>query len=238
MDKEITYTVYSILGKVEKEPDKLQYKNNWMKCYPLFEDIMAGCITKTIFSVQTYLTTYKIDSKGIAHAKGVNAPTGGLQVFSRKNYLKVAEKHLDKHLEKVKLVEQSGIPFIEWENLQGMGYANLVFGCNDIRGWICDKQVAKLESPAFIFILANSLDVDLFKIFNQEVTLYISNEYKAVIGEKAITDFVSDMCVLVKAVRVGKTIIPASSGYLGSNFGFAPTLKLRDVPASTWEYII
>lgn len=105
------YTAFCILGKVEKERDKLQYLKQWMKCFEILDNFLSNCPQKSSQSEQVFDKILVFDKKGIARLTFKNAPIGGIQQWNESNNRKICTLYLEKMLNEKEAIEKQGLIF-------------------------------------------------------------------------------------------------------------------------------
>lgn len=245
------YTAYCILGKVEKEGDKLQYLNQWMKCYELLTGFLSDCPQKSIESDQMFQKTLHYDKNGTARVTHKKAPTGGIQQWNEKNNKKICTLYLEDMLKEKETVEKEGLNYGEWLKQQfPTRDTSVIFFNNTVCGYLAtDANIKKYEQMDFLFTLSHSLHVETSKVFNQEINIYISDRLTKTKTEDVIDKLVKNIGDLSFAVKIGKTKMPYQlreynngqlsriDGLVGRSYGFGQSLEFKKNPTNEWTTI-
>lgn len=245
------YTAYCILGKVNHECDKLQYLKQWMQCYQLLDDFLLDCPKKSVESDQDFQKILGFDKKGIAKVTYKKAPTGGKLTWNKSNNRKICTLYLEEMLNEKETIEKRGLHYGDWINKQFPERdTSISFFDNVVCGYLDESiNIKKDQQMDFLFTLSHSLHVETFRVFNQEINIYISDRYKALKSENEISNFIKDIGKLSCAVKIGKTKMPYQiqeykdgrlsriENLVGRGYGFGQSLEFKSNSTNEWETI-
>ena len=249
------YFVYCILGKVEHEREKLQYKEQWMKCYAILNDFLSDCETKSVSSEQVYRKVFAYGDDGYPKVSFKGAPTGGLLKWNEKNNRKICETHLDVLLQEIEEAEKKKESYEDW--LKGLfpeRNTNIEFWENQVLARIeKTEDLNRNQRDDFILRLYQSAEISLNWPANQAIDILISKKYANIKGEELIAKLIRRIVELSKAVKIGKTEMPAAiytkeentyggkrvHSLIGRKYGIAKELKFApNLAGNNWDIII
>lgn len=242
------YTTYCILGKVEQERDKLQYQKQWMQCYQLLDAFLLDCPKKSVESDQDFQKILGFDKKGIAKVTYKKAPTGGKLAWNESNNRKICTLYLEEMLNEKETIEKQGLHYGDWLHKQFPERdTSISFFDNVVCGYLDENiNIKKDQQMDFLFTLSHSLHVETFKVFNQEINVYISERYKALKSEDEVDNFIKNIGKLSFAVKIGKTKMPYQireykdgrlsrvENLVGRGYGFGQSLEFKNNPTHDW----
>lgn len=203
------YYAYCILGKAEKEKEKLHYENQWMKFFTLLDTFLKNCKSKTIISFQTF-QKYKLHRNGSFRASFKKASTGGTLKWNKQNHLKISQLYLPAYLKEIEDYEQSGMEFTQWlKNRIKTNDTLLRFSSTEIYACVNDFPKSTWdEGFDFYFIFSNSVDIESNPVYNQEVNISISEKFYQQLGSNEVETLINKIGELVNVQKIGKTIFP------------------------------
>lgn len=111
-------------------------------------------------------------------------------------------------------------------------------------------NIKKDQQVDFLFTLSHSLHIETFKVFNQEINVYISERYKALKSEDEVDNFIKNIGKLSFVVIIGKTKMPYQireykdgrlsrvENLVGRGYGFGQSLEFKKNPTNEWTTIL
>lgn len=245
------YQVYCIMGYAEREKDKLHYLNQWMKCYPVLNDFLKDCQTKSVSSEQTFRKVRSWDEDGYPAISSKNAPTGGILKWSEKNNRKICETHLEELLRQSEEAEREGISHYEWMQKQFPERDVIInLDYHEIRARLeAVPNLNRYGHNDFIFALSPYASKPSEQIPNQQITIFISDRYLKNKRQEDIDNFIRQIGIMANAVKIGKTRMPAAIDEKGQhgqivmkslihhNYSILPTCDFRANPKGEWTVI-
>jgi hypothetical protein len=190
-------TVYSILGKVQRETDKLFYIDNWKLLFPILDNFLKELPFKKVWSDQAFEKFLKLEKGGGIRMTGRNAATGGQMNWSMKNFEKIATKHLTNNQHFIYAFENSYrdmlLKYFE------RGREIITIRKHEIWGAIEPEPKTKLD---FVFRIMPSWGKDAY---NQYANLFISQTLIEGMGIEKIEKLIHQIGVLMSQVRIGRT---------------------------------
>lgn len=206
------YQLYCIMGYIDNERNKLQYLDQWMKCYPILDDFMKDCQTKSVSSEQTFRQVTSWSDDGFPQVNIKTAPTGGTLKWGEKNNRKICETHLEELLLQTEQAQKEGISHYDWMQKQFPERDVIInFDRHQVRGRM--EAVANLNRYGvndFIFMLSPYATKPNEHVPNQRINIYITERYVKTVGQEKVDEFVRKIASMAGAVKVGKTRLPAS----------------------------
>ncbi|MDR2951488.1 MAG: hypothetical protein LBV71_20045 [Prevotella sp.] len=245
------YHVYCIMGRAEREKDKLHYLNQWMKCYPVLDDFLKDCQTKSVSSEQTFRKVSSWSEDGYPAISIKNAPTGGILKWSEKNNRKICETHLEELLRQSEEAEKEGISHYDWMQKQ-FPERNVIINLDSHKIRARMEAVPNLNRYGhndFIFILSPYASKPADQIPNQQITMFICDRYMKSKNQEEVDNFVRQIAIMANAIKIGKTRMPAAineknqhgqtemKSLINRHYGIPPTCSFRPNPAGEWTVI-
>jgi hypothetical protein len=190
-------TVYSILGKVHQETDKLFYFDNWKLLFPVFDNFLKELPFKKVWSDQAFEKFLKLEKDGGIRMTGRNAATGGQMNWSEKNFEKIATKHLTNNQHFIYAFENSYrdmlLKYFE------RGREIITIRKHEIWGAVEPEPKSKLD---FVFRIMPSWGKGGY---NQYANIFISQTLIKRIGIEKVELLVDQIGVKMSQVRIGRT---------------------------------
>jgi hypothetical protein len=190
-------TVYALLGKVSRETDKLFYPDNWKLLFPVIDNILKDLPFKKVLSDQAFDKFLKLEKNGGIRMTGRNAATGGRMNWSRKNFEKVATKHLTNNQHLIYAFENSYrdmlLKYFE------RGREIITLRKHEIWGAIEPEPETKLD---FVFRIMPCWDKNAF---NQYANIFLSETLIEKLGTKEVAKLIDQVGILINQVRIGCT---------------------------------
>lgn len=189
-------TVYSILGKVHRETDKLYYIENWKLLFPILDDVLKDLPFKKVSSNQAFEKFLKIEKNGAIRVTLRKASTGGQMNWSTKNYEKVATKHLTTNEHLIYAFENGyGNMMLKYFE---RGREIIILKKHEIWGAIEPEPKKKLD---FVFRIMPSWS----ESYNQYANIFVSETLIEKLGTTKVENTVDAIAKLMNGVHIGMT---------------------------------
>jgi hypothetical protein len=189
-------TVYSILGKANREIDKLFYIDKWKLLFPILDDIMKDFPFKKVWSNQAFDKFLKIEKSGYIRMTGRKASTGGQMNWSVKNYEKVATKYLTNNEHFIYAFENSYKEMLLKYFERGREIVTL--NKHEIWGALEPEPKKNLD---LVFRIMPSWN----NSYNQYANIFLSETLIEKLGRARIERTIDSIAKLMSEIRIGLT---------------------------------
>jgi len=190
-------TIYSIIGKVNQESDKVYYWKSFEKVFNAVDPIISDLEFKIVQSEQAWEKFLKKTKDGYFHMTGRKASTGGKLIWSKKNCEKICTKYI---------VDCEHLTFAFENSYKEMlnkyferGKEILSIRQHEIWGKL------KKENNQYLDLVVRILPNTDNGEWNQAINVFFSSKLIDKIGQSKIDKMIGELAEASSSIKIGKT---------------------------------
>lgn len=189
--------IYSIIGKVNNELDKLYYWKSFQKVFDSVDPIIVKLNYKMVDSYQLWQKFLKQTKDGYYRMTGRKASTGGRMIWSKKNCEKICTKYLTDNEHLIFAFEHS------YKEMLGKYYEKgkeiLDIRNHEILGKIDKQNNRYLDFVIRIYPTSNNGN------WNQAINVFLSSRLIEYVSNIKVEKMVYELAKTANSVKIGKT---------------------------------